>query len=112
MYAVDANGYWSGANTPVEIRCRPAAPAVTAKTGSSTGKPYLYWSAVAGAKEDVIYRSGTATGTYTKMFTTTNTSYTNTSAKAGYTYFYKVYAIDAGGYWSAASTVVSAKATK
>ncbi len=112
VYAVDAKGYWSAASAVNGVHCRPAQPAVKAVTGSSSGKPYLSWSAVAGAKEYVIYRSGSSTGTYTKLYTTTRTDFTNTGAKAGYTYWYKVYAVDAKGFWSIASAAVSAKATK
>ena len=72
----------------------------------------LKWKAVTGASKYVIYRAGSSNGTYTKMYTTTSTSYTNTSAKAGYTYYYKVYAVDSKGYASAASAVAGIKATK
>ena len=41
------------------------------------------------------------------MFTTTGTGYTNTSAKAGYTYFYKVKAIREDGFVE--SSIISVK---
>ena len=59
----------------------------------ASGKPYIYWSAVAGASQYEVYRATSKNGSYTKMFTTSNLSYTNTSAKAGTTYYYKVKAV-------------------
>ena len=69
-------------------------------------------SAITGASQYEIYRATSQSGTYTKMFTTTKTSYTNTSAKAGTTYYYKVKAISKvrSTANSSFSTVVSIKA--
>ena len=58
-----------------------------------TGKPKITWSAISNAKEYAIYRATSKDGTYTKIGTTTKTSYTNSSASAGKTYYYKVKAI-------------------
>lgn len=69
------------------------APVVKATNIASTGKIKLTWNKVIGAEKYVIYRATSKSGTYKKMFTTTGTSYTNTSAKAGTTYYYKVKAI-------------------
>ena len=74
------------------ITCDCARPAVSISL-SSAGKPRLKWSAVTGASKYEIYRATSKYGTYTKVYTTTNTSYTNTGAKAGTTYYYKVKAI-------------------
>ncbi|MFQ9892399.1 MAG: GH85 family endohexosaminidase C-terminal domain-containing protein [Emergencia sp.] len=71
-------------------------PKVTV-SNSSSGKPRLTWEKVDGAVKYEIYRSGYSNGTYKKMYTTTGTSYTNTSAGAGYTYFYRVQALDKNG---------------
>ncbi len=95
----------------IGVHCRPGQPAPTGSTNTG-GKPTLTWKAVSGTKEYVVYRAASKDGSYTKMLSTGNTSYTNTGANAGYTYWYKVYAVDADNYWSAASTPVSAKATK
>ncbi len=57
------------------------------------GKPRLTWDKVTGAKEYKVYRATSKNGTYKLMKTTTSTSYTNTSAKSGRTYYYKVKAI-------------------
>lgn len=75
--------------------CDCAAPVVTTGNNPTTGKITLKWKPVEGAAKYEVYRSGSQNGTYTKYFTTTGTSYTNTGAYAGYTYYYKVKAISA-----------------
>ena len=91
--AIAADGNKSDYSAVVSRTCDCAAPVVTAGNNASTGRVTLKWDAVSGAKEYVVYRADYANGTYTKMFTTKNTTYTNTSSNAGYTYFYKVKAI-------------------
>ena len=81
----------SAYSTVVKATCHCAKPVV--KITTSSGKPKLTWNAVAGAGKYEVYRATSKNGTYTKMFTTTNRSYTNTNAKAGTTYYYKVKAI-------------------
>lgn len=88
-----------------EIKC--AAPVVTSGNNPSTGKITLKWKAVDGAAKYEIWRAGTSNGTYKKMYTTTSTSYTNTSSNAGYTYYYKVKAISVNGIAGQFSKVVS-----
>lgn len=70
-------------------------PEVTVSTRQDTGKPRLTWKSVPNASEYVVYRATAKDGTYTKMYTTTSTSYTNTSAKVGTKYYYKVRAVSA-----------------
>lgn len=86
-----------------------AAPVITAGNNASTGKVVLTWKPIEGAAKYEVYRSGTKDGTYKLYCTLTSTTYTNTSANAGYTYYYKVKAISKvmpeGN--SAFSTVVS-----
>ncbi len=72
--------------------CHCAKPVVKIAL-TQKGKPKLPWNAVAGARKYEVYRATSKNGTYTKMFTTTNRSYTNTNARAGTTYYYKVKAI-------------------
>ena len=81
----------SAYSTVVKATCHCAKPVV--KITISSGKPKLTWNAVAGAGKYEVYRATSKNGTYTKMFTTTNRSYTNTNARAGTTYYYKVKAI-------------------
>ena len=100
----------SSLSAAVAVTCRCARPSV--KITTSNGSPRLTWNAVAGASQYEVYRATSKNGSYTKMFTTSNLSYTNTSAKAGTTYYYKVKAISKvkSVANSAFSTVVSIKA--
>ena len=93
VVAVSKNN--QNANATSEIikqKCLPKGIEVK-KGNAASGKPKLTWGKVEGTVKYEIYRSGYKNGTYTKMLTTTGTSYTNTSAKKGYTYYYKVKAI-------------------
>lgn len=109
-YKVRAIGYdgKAGSYSAVKERtCDCARPVVTAGNNAATGKVTLKWSAVTGAKSYAIYRSTSIDGTYSKMYTTTNTSYTNTSSKGGVTYYYKVYALSSRTtYADSAATLV------
>ena len=100
----------SAFSTIVKRTCDCARPSV--KISLSNGDPRLTWSAVSGADKYIIYRATSKDGTYTKMYTTSNKSYTNTSAKAGKTYYYKVIAVSNMSQYanSAYSNIVSIKA--
>ena len=104
------NGVKSNSSAAVAVTCRCARPSV--KITTSNGSPRLTWNAVAGANKYEVYRATSKNGSYTKMFTTSNLSYTNTSAKAGTTYYYKVKAVSKvkSTANSAFSTVVSIRA--
>lgn len=91
----------------VTLLCQLKTPTVSAGNVSSSGNIRLSWKAVDGAVEYEVYRSGYRNGTYTKMFTTANTSYTNTGITPGYTYYYKVRAVAADGTVSEFSSVVN-----
>lgn len=95
-YKVRAIGYDGKAGSYSAIKertCDCARPVVTAGNSATSGKVTLKWTAVTGAKSYAIYRSTSIDGTYTKMYTTTSTSYTNSTSKGGVTYYYKVYAL-------------------
>lgn len=103
---VAADGTKGEYSAVVSRTCNLAAPVVTPGNNPNTGRITLTWDKVSGAEEYVVYRANYLNGTYTKMFTTSGTSYTNTSCVAGYTYFYKVKAVlsttsDAGSSYSA-----------
>ena len=87
----------------------PAAPRVTIGNSSASGKPQLTWAAVDGAAKYEIYRSTQQSTGYSLLGTTTSTSYVNTSAAAGKTYYYKVCAVNSAG-TSAYSNIVSGRA--
>ena len=72
--------------------CDLAQPVVTIALNAS-GKPVLTWNKVSGASKYDIYRATSLNGTYTKLSSVTGTKLTNTSAKAGTTYYYKVVAV-------------------
>ena len=89
---------------------KPAAPVVKIGNSASSGKPQLTWNAVSGATSYKVYRATSQKGTYSLLGTVTATSYTNTGAKAGVTYYYKVKAVNSAGE-SAYSNIVSGRAT-
>ena len=89
---------------------KPSAPVVKIGHSASSGKPMLTWNAVSGATSYKVYRATSQNGTYSLLGTVTATSYTNTGAKAGTTYWYKVKAVNSAGE-SAYSNVVSGRAT-
>ena len=83
-----------------------SAPVVKIGHSAASGKPMLTWNAVSGATSYKVYRATSQNGTYSLLGTVTATSYTNTGAKAGMTYYYKVKAVNSAGE-SAYSNVVS-----
>ncbi|MBS6311165.1 MAG: leucine-rich repeat protein [Firmicutes bacterium] len=91
--ALAADGTDSSLSAAVAATCHCARPVVKPDYLISTGKPYIKWTAVAGASQYEVYRSGSKDGTYTLLGTTTAANYTDSKANAGYTYYYKVKAI-------------------
>ncbi len=75
-------------------------PVVSASSSGYTDAA-VRWSAVAGASGYEVWRSSSASGTYTKLTTTSGTHYTNPGLSEGATYYYKVRA------YCAASTVTT-----
>ena len=80
---------------------------------NAEGKPTLKWEAIAGAVNYEVYRSDASDGEYVKVFTTKGTTYTNSSAKAGNTYYYKlkVFLVDGTSETSEVYTNVCLNAT-
>ena len=103
-------GNGNGNLTSATLHCAPAAPVVRIGNSATSGKPMLTWNAVSGATSYKVYRATSQNGTYSLLGTVTATSYTNTGAKAGTTYYYKVKAVNSAGE-SAYSNVVSGRAT-
>ena len=83
----------------ISMAAQSKAPQVTIThhTGKYDGKPQLKWQAVEGAEHYEIYRAAKKDGEYTRMYSTTGCSYTNTHATPGKTYYYKVVAVTAEG---------------
>ena len=94
----------------VVVTPKPSAPVVKIGNSAASGKPMLTWNAVSGATSYKVYRATSQNGTYSLLGTVTATSYTNTGAKAGTTYWYKVKAVNSAGE-SAYSNIVSGRAT-
>ena len=114
--AMDDAGVRGSFSSAKSIRCLSAArlgtPTVTVGASATTGKPVISWSRVSGAAQYEVYRSTSgADGTYGRLCTTANLSYTDTSAATGRTYYYRVRAINGsqtGSFSSAKSIRVSA----
>ncbi len=70
-----------------------AWPRVLITTNAVSGQPHLEWQAVEGATGYEIYRATSRNGKYIRMWTVSRTSYTNTTAKPGVTYYYQVKAL-------------------
>ena len=107
--AIHPNGYANSPYSKVVSRvCDLPKPVVTGGNNAVTGNVRLTWDPVEGAINYEVYRASAKNGTYTKMFTTKNCSYVNTSCVAGKEYDYKVKAIHENRYaHSAFSTIVT-----
>ena len=88
------------------VTSKPSAPVVKIGNSATSGKPMLTWNAVSGATSYKVYRATSQNGTYSLLGSVTVTSYTNTGAKDGVTYYYKVTAVNDSGE-SAYSNIVS-----
>jgi fibronectin type 3 domain-containing protein len=76
----------------------PSPPAnVQASDGTYTDKVYITWNSVSGATSYNVYRATSSSGTKTKLGSTTSTSYSDTSATPGTTYYYWVTAVNSAG---------------
>ena len=90
-----ANSAWSYFDT-IQVE-GASTPELTVTNTSSTGKPYLKWTAVDGAVKYEVYYSTSKTGTYKLLYRPNGTTLKHGSANAGTTYYYKVRAVDANG---------------
>jgi uncharacterized repeat protein (TIGR02543 family) len=86
----------------------PSAPTGVTASAQSSGSIRVSWSSVSGASYYYVYRSGSASGTYTQVGSPTGTSYTDSSGLSpNTTYYYKVSAVNNAG-TSSQSTYTSA----
>jgi len=67
------------------------APTIAVEN-DTTGQPCISWEKVNGATKYTVYRATSENGKYSKLGATTKACYTDSKAKAGSTYFYKVIA--------------------
>lgn len=88
----------------------PAAPAnLSAAASPSNSQINLAWAAAIGASSYLVQRANAPGGPYAQLAVATGTSYTDTAATPGSTYFYIVGSLSPAGD-SADSTVASATA--
>ena len=111
-YRVDVVGKKDGTDSkredPIKVHTTCAKPSVSIKLSSN--KPKVSWKAVDGATKYYVYRATSKSGKYTKVKTTTSTSYTDKTAKKGKTYYYKVKAVASSSSGNSAySSVVKIK---
>ncbi|MBO4926693.1 MAG: hypothetical protein J5379_00360 [Clostridiales bacterium] len=89
-----------------------ATPTLNSATSTSSGVK-LSWSKASGADRYNVYRSTSKNGTYEYVASVQGTeTYTDTSAKSGTTYYYKVRAykkVDGNTYYGGYSNAVSGK---
>ena len=99
VVAVASNSYANSARSEI-VSCDLTldAPLLLLTTKASTGKPVLSWTEVEGADSYEVWRKAGKNGTYKLFYTARGTKLTNSSAKAGTTYYYKVRAIGDGNY--------------
>ncbi len=93
--AIDSTGKVLKTSASVKRICDCAAPTLSISNNAKTGKISLKWSAVDGAKGYSVCRSKSQNGEYSKLCTTTSTSYTDKNAAAGHKYYYKIKAVSA-----------------
>ncbi|MFC2083397.1 hypothetical protein ACFLSG_05130, partial [Candidatus Bipolaricaulota bacterium] len=94
-YKVSAsNACGSSALSDWDAGSRTTAPSsptgLAASDGSSCDHVTIDWGSVAGATEYAVYRATSSGGTYSSIGSTASTSYNDSSASAGTTYYYKV----------------------
>jgi len=82
----------------------PSAPTGLTTTVTSTSVT-ISWNPVSGADRYDVYRSSTSYGTYERLGSTPNPSWTDTSLLTGTTYYYKVAAYNSAGTGSQSSAV-------
>lgn len=79
----------------VEGSAIPAPEGVIATDGGYADKVYVQWSTVAEADSYGVYRAEAVDGSYTKLDELSGTSYDDTVASKGVTYYYKIRAYSA-----------------
>lgn len=93
---VSDKSYWVEYEFYFDVMPALNAPKPSSTTNKDTGKPVIKWSAVSGADYYRVYRATSKSGTYKLVKSTSSTSYTDTSAKVGKKYYYKVKAMSQG----------------
>jgi len=97
----------SGLSSAVSVIRKCDAPEIAC--GEDTkGRPVVQWNKIPGAKKYTVYRATSQSGKYSKLGTATKLTYTDSKAKPGNTYYYKVIAnASSSKYNSGYSNIVS-----
>lgn len=85
---------------------------ITVTADATSGKPVVKWNKVTGAKKYEVYRATSQNGSYTKVKTVTATSYKDTTAQVGTTYYYKVRAVASKSTYNGAYSAIKSCAAK
>ncbi len=75
----------------------PTPGSVSASGGNGSSQVSLSWGVASGATSYIVKRSTAPGGPYTPIYTGTATSYADTSANPGVTYYYVIVAVNAAG---------------
>jgi fibronectin type 3 domain-containing protein len=92
------------ATTPAEP---PPAPQSISAIAISSSSVAITWTAVEGAASYKVYRSGSATGTFVEIGTSSTVSYTDTGLSAATAYYYKASAVNGESLESALSVAAT-----
>jgi len=109
---VGTTSVFSGFSTIVSAKPIPSAPTGVSAVSASATSAKLSWTSVSGVSGYQVFRSFSATGTYTWLANAFTNSYTNSGLTTGTTYYYKVKAYKTVGTTSVFgnySIVISAK---
>jgi fibronectin type 3 domain-containing protein/putative cell wall-binding protein len=77
-------------------------------SSSGSGQIYLYWPSISGVSYYIITRSTSYYGSYSTIYTTSGTSYTDSDLPTGITYYYKIQGINSYGATVYNSSIASA----
>ncbi|MCD8230832.1 MAG: fibronectin type III domain-containing protein, partial [Clostridiales bacterium] len=86
---------YNSAKTTLTIKVKCKTPELSSVTNTTKGVK-VSWESVTGAENYRVYRK-TSDSSWKKIGDTTSTSYTDTTAKSGKTYYYTVRCINADG---------------
>lgn len=108
-----ALSYTVGSSSGTVTTYKPATPAYLASSAQTYYTISLMWPAVYNADSYTLYRSDSASGTYSSIKTgITDTSYTDSSLSSGTTYYYKVSAVNTTGESDKSSTCAASTVYK
>jgi len=90
--------WWTkGNDVSFSVVAPPGIPSNLSAVSAGFDRAKLTWTAVSGATGYEIYRSTTATGSYSKIAYVTTATYTNTGLTTNKTYYYKIRAYRSAG---------------